>query len=158
MAAEGKSLYLLGGDPGAAESAAAVLVDRYPGLRIAGTSCPPMGFDKQDDTFQQAMQPVLEASPDVVYVALGSPKQEYLIRRWRGQLPGAWWLGVGISLSFLSGQVHRAPRWVQKLGLEWVHRMIQEPGRLWRRYLVDGLPFAGKLMASAIRRRLRRGK
>ncbi len=89
------------------------------------------------------------AAPDVVYVGLGFPKQERLIEQLRPLLPHAWFLGIGISFSFVAGEVKRAPRWMQRLGLEWTHRMVQEPGRLLKRYLIHGIPFAIRLMAGA---------
>jgi N-acetylglucosaminyldiphosphoundecaprenol N-acetyl-beta-D-mannosaminyltransferase len=149
----GRKLYLLGGDPGVADQAAAELIRRYPDLKIVGTDCPEVGFDKQPGRIDEVMKKVLEADPDIVYVGLGSPKQERLIRQVRVGLPHVWWLGVGISLSFIAGDVRRAPGWVQKLGLEWVHRLLQEPGRLAKRYLVHGLPFAARLLASALLQR-----
>lgn len=146
----GQSLYLLGGDPGTADQAAGVLKNRYPDLNIAGTDCPEVGFDKDPERIEQVLQKVLDAEPDIVYVGLGSPKQERLIQRARVGLPHVWWLGVGISLSFIAGDVRRAPRWIQKIGLEWIHRLLQEPGRLAKRYLVHGLPFAVRLFTGAI--------
>ena len=101
----------------------------------------------------EIIQVLSETRPDIVYVALGSPKQEKLIARLRPVLPGAWWLGVGNSFSFLSGEVRRAPVWMQRTGVEWVHRLIQEPRRLFRRYVVDGLPFAARMFAAALRAR-----
>jgi hypothetical protein len=89
-----------------------------------------------------------------VYVALGSPKQERLICRIRATLPHAWWLGVGISFSFISGDVRRAPVWMQKTGLEWTHRLLQEPDRLFKRYVVVGIPFAMRLLGSAALKRV----
>lgn len=151
----GRSLYLLGGDPGVAQRAAAVLTGRYPGLKIVGTDCPEVGFDKKPGRIDEVMQKVLESGPDIVYVGLGSPKQERLIRQARVGLPHVWWMGVGISLSFIAGDVRRAPGWVQKLGLEWVHRLLQEPGRLAKRYLVHGLPFAARLLTSALLQRIK---
>jgi N-acetylglucosaminyldiphosphoundecaprenol N-acetyl-beta-D-mannosaminyltransferase len=159
LAEQGRSLFLLGGNPGIAECAGRVLADRFSGLRIAGTYCPPVGFE-QDQTEMQRIREVLSATrPDVVYVALGSPKQEWLIDQLRKQLPDlstAWWLGVGISLSFITGEVHRAPRWVQRLGLEWVYRMVQEPRRLFHRYIIDGIPYATRLMIHCLAARFRK--
>jgi N-acetylglucosaminyldiphosphoundecaprenol N-acetyl-beta-D-mannosaminyltransferase len=154
-AAAGRSVYLLGGDPGAGEAAAAALRAASPGLRVAGVECPPFGFEK-DVAYTTALRARLQAAaPDVVFVALGSPKQEFVIGELRAALPTAWWLGVGISFSFVAGDVQRAPRWLQRLGLEWLHRLVQEPRRLARRYLVDGLPFAAALFARAFWARLR---
>ncbi|HEX8341228.1 MAG TPA: WecB/TagA/CpsF family glycosyltransferase [Tepidisphaeraceae bacterium] len=148
-AVEGRSIFLLGGDPGTAEGAGAVLAARAPGLKIAGTYCPPFGFEKSDAEMARMIDVLQAAKPDIVWVALGSPKQEHLINRLRHELPGTWWLGVGISFSFLTGEVRRAPRWMQKTGLEWVHRLTQEPGRLMKRYLLHGLPFAIRLLGGA---------
>jgi N-acetylglucosaminyldiphosphoundecaprenol N-acetyl-beta-D-mannosaminyltransferase len=154
-AAAGRSVYFLGGDPGAGEAAAAALRAASPALRIAGVECPPFGFEK-DAAYTTALRARLQAAaPDVVFVALGSPKQEFVIRDLRMALPAAWWLGVGISFSFVAGDVQRAPRWLQRLGLEWLHRLVQEPRRLARRYLVDGLPFAVALFARAAWARVR---
>jgi N-acetylglucosaminyldiphosphoundecaprenol N-acetyl-beta-D-mannosaminyltransferase len=149
LAREGRSIYLLGGDEGTAEGAARVLRARHPELVVAGTDCPPPGFEGDEARLRRMREELAAAAPDVVYVALGSPKQERLIRDLRAVLPGAWWVGVGISFSFLTGDVRRAPAWMQRSGLEWVHRLVQEPRRLARRYLVDGLPFAIRLLAGS---------
>lgn len=151
----GHRLFLLGGDPGAAEAAAARLVERFPGLVVAGTHCPPMGFERDPVQMQVIRDRLAAADAAVVYVALGCPKQERLIEAVRGVCPRAWWLGVGISLSFIAGDVKRAPRWMQRMGLEWVHRLVQEPRRLFRRYLVDGVPFGVYLLGEAVVQRVR---
>jgi len=148
-----RSLFLLGGDPGVAEEAAVVLKTRHPDLKIAGIYCPKYGFEKQDQLMDQLRQAVIEAGPDIIYVALGSPKQERLIRELRKELPLAWWLGVGISLSFITGRVRRAPWWVQKVGMEWMHRLFQEPRRLAKRYLMEDLPFIVRLILKVTYRR-----
>jgi len=152
----GRSVFLLGGDPGTAEAAADRLLALHPGLRIAGTFCPPFGFERDPARLEETLGHLRASTADIVYVALGSPKQELLIAEIQTVLPQAWWIGVGISFSFVSGEVPRAPRWLQRLGLEWVHRLVQEPRRLWTRYLVHGLPFALRLFASALRQRWRR--
>jgi N-acetylglucosaminyldiphosphoundecaprenol N-acetyl-beta-D-mannosaminyltransferase len=151
-AQQGRSIFLLGGDPGTAEAAAEILHDRYPQLKITGTFCPPRGFEKDPAELQQVIDALRNASPDIVYVGLGSPKQEQLIDRIRNTLPRTWWLGVGVSFSFLCGDVRRAPLWMRKYGLEWVHRLAQEPKRLFKRYLVVGLPFAATILATAAAR------
>jgi N-acetylglucosaminyldiphosphoundecaprenol N-acetyl-beta-D-mannosaminyltransferase len=145
-ARRGRSVFMLGGAPGTAAGAAKVLQNRFPGLKVAGTYCPPIGFE-QNKRIMGELRDVLAASgADIVYVALGSPKQERLIALLRAALPSAWWLGVGNSFSFLCGHVRRAPRWMQRVGLEWLHRLCQEPRRLFRRYIIVGVPFGMRLM------------
>jgi N-acetylglucosaminyldiphosphoundecaprenol N-acetyl-beta-D-mannosaminyltransferase len=153
-AREGRSIFLLGGDPGTADGAAKVLRGNFPGITIAGTHCPPLGFEQDQNRLNEVIDLLQKARPDIVYVALGSPKQEWLIGQLKGYLPRAWWLGIGISFSFVSGHVRRAPHWMQRAGLEWVHRLCQEPRRLAKRYLVQGLPFAGSLLTAAVMHRV----
>jgi N-acetylglucosaminyldiphosphoundecaprenol N-acetyl-beta-D-mannosaminyltransferase len=148
-AERGRSVFLLGGAPGTAARAAEVLSKQFPSLKIVGTLCPPFGFENDPTMMADLIQTVSSARPDIVFVALGSPKQERLILRLRPILPHAWWLGVGISFSFLCGDVRRAPRWLQKIGFEWLHRLIQEPRRLFHRYVVVGIPFALQLLGGA---------
>jgi N-acetylglucosaminyldiphosphoundecaprenol N-acetyl-beta-D-mannosaminyltransferase len=146
----GRSVFFLGGNPGAADRAADELRQDNPGLKVAGTYCPPFGFDKNAVEVENIRKILAETKPDIIYVGLGFPKQERLIEQLRSALPLAWFLGIGISFSFVAGEVKRAPQWMQKLGLEWVHRMIQEPGRLFKRYLVHGIPFAARLLGAAL--------
>lgn len=148
------SLYLLGGDAGTAETSARYLQRRHPGLRIAGHESPRVSAPPDATTVQAISQRLKESGANVVLVALGSPKQELLIARLRADLPQTWFVGVGISFSFLTGKVARAPEWMQRTGLEWAHRLSQEPSRLARRYLVQGIPFGLALLASAGRVRL----
>jgi N-acetylglucosaminyldiphosphoundecaprenol N-acetyl-beta-D-mannosaminyltransferase len=156
LAVDGRSVFLLGGNPGTAEAAATALTDRHQSLRIAGTHCPPFGFERDEEELGAIRSALTATQPDVVYVALGFPKQEHLIARLRGEFPATWFVGVGISFSFVAGEVRRAPRWVQASGLEWVHRLIQEPRRLFKRYVVDGVPFAAVLLAHSAAVRVRR--
>jgi len=154
---DGHSIFLLGGYPEeVAEQAGEALKGKYPGLKIAGTFCPPFGFEQDDAQMEQIRQMLKDAQPDIVYVALGSPKQEYLSQALRAVLPQSVWIGIGISLSFATGDVQRAPAILQKIGLEWVHRLVQEPKRLFRRYIIDGLPFAAMMGTNAFFARLLR--
>jgi N-acetylglucosaminyldiphosphoundecaprenol N-acetyl-beta-D-mannosaminyltransferase len=136
------SVYLLGGDPGVADRAAQVLLEQYAGLEVAGTLCPPMGFEQDERELDHIQSQIVEAAPDIVFVGLGFPKQDLLITRLRRLLPHASFIGVGISLSFVAGEVSRAPSWTHGLGLEWLYRLLQEPRRLVHRYLAQGVPFA----------------
>jgi N-acetylglucosaminyldiphosphoundecaprenol N-acetyl-beta-D-mannosaminyltransferase len=150
----GASIFLLGGSPGTAEEAVKKLSERVPGLRLAGTLCPPFGFESQMEWMRRIEDAVCAASPDIVYVGLGFPKQERLIAGLRDHLPAAWFVSCGVSFSFVSGDIRRAPAAVQRVGLEWLYRLAQEPRRLYRRYLLEGIPFAAQLMWSALRVRL----
>ncbi len=149
-ATKGRSIYLLGGKPGTAESAADVLKKNNPSLKVVGTYCPPIGFENDLNEMMGIRAMLVAAAPDIVFIALGSPKQENLIQQIRSVLPKAWWLGVGISFSFLSGDVTRAPRWMQRIGMEWIHRLAQDPKRLFHRYVVVGLPFGASMMSQAL--------
>ncbi len=146
-AREGRSIYLLGGDSGVAERAGQVLQEHYPELKIAGFSNPRVSNHPSIQELDALRRDIEAASPSIVYVALGAPKQERVINELRSSLPSVWMVGVGISLSFVSRQVPRAPLWLQKLGLEWCHRMLQEPRRLAGRYLLKDLPFGIWLLA-----------
>lgn len=148
-------VYLLGAAPGACEDAEAKLREHYPGLRIAGCYSPPMGFESVPGEVDEIRARLAAAQPDVVFVALGFPKQERLIRVLRDVLPHAWFLGCGVSLSFIAGHVARAPDWAIRLGLEWLHRLFQEPRRLFKRYVVHGMPFAARLFAHSAWMRVR---
>jgi len=126
----GWRLYLLGAAPGVAEKAASVLQTRYPGLNIVGTFPGSPSPDEQDAIVER----IRAARPDVLFVAFGAPAQDLWIAHNlpRLQVPVA--LGVGGSLDFVAGVAKRAPRWVQRIGLEWLDRLIREPWR-WRRQL-----------------------
>ncbi|SHF74452.1 WecB/TagA/CpsF family glycosyltransferase [Geodermatophilus nigrescens] len=145
----GHSIYLLGGDPGVPEAAATALTERFPGTVVAGTDSPPYGFDRDEDQLAAVVDRVVAARPDLVLVGLGFPKQERLITLLRPLLPEAWLLGCGAGIPFAAGQFRRAPGLVQRMGAEWVHRLVLEPRRLARRYLVEDLPFALDLLTRA---------
>lgn len=157
MAGHGRSVYLLGGEPGAAERAALVLRQRHPELPVAGHLSPPFGFDRRPDDYAAMCDEVAAASPDIVFVGLGFPKQERVIARLRPLLPDAWFMGCGAAIGFVAGTHRRAPQWMQDTGLEWVHRLGSEPRRLVRRYLLHDLPFAVRLLGRSAVGRLRGG-
>jgi N-acetylglucosaminyldiphosphoundecaprenol N-acetyl-beta-D-mannosaminyltransferase len=136
MAADkGYSLYLLGAGPGVAAAAAKVLTDWYPNLEISGYYSPPFSTVLEMDA--ALVDRINAAEPDILLVAFGNPKQEKWIGMYREQLNVPVMIGVGASLDFVAGLKRRAPEWMQRSGLEWLHRLIQEPRRLWRRYIVD---------------------
>ncbi|WP_248961691.1 WecB/TagA/CpsF family glycosyltransferase [Sphaerisporangium perillae] len=153
-ASKGLPVYLLGGPPGVAVRAAEVLRDRYPDLRVAGVASPPFGFETSAEGLASVREALLAARPRVVFVGLGFPKQDRLIDLLRADLPGTWFVGCGAAIAFTAGSVRRAPEWMRRSGLEWLYRLAAEPGRLARRYLVDDLPFALRLLAACFCRHL----
>jgi N-acetylglucosaminyldiphosphoundecaprenol N-acetyl-beta-D-mannosaminyltransferase len=155
-AADGRTLFILGGPDGVPERAARALCARSAGLRVVGTASPPPGFDRTDEGMRQAVDAVVAAAPDLVLVGLGFPKQERLIEQCRQQLPAAWYLACGGGISMAAGEFRRASPLVQRIGLEWMHRLVLEPRRLARRYLHDDLPFAVTLLGGAVRHRMTR--
>jgi|JRYF01.1.fsa_nt_gb N-acetylglucosaminyldiphosphoundecaprenol N-acetyl-beta-D-mannosaminyltransferase len=132
---QGFSVYLLGGEPDTAEQAALRLRTEYPQLRVAGWSCPPPNWRSAADREREILDAVVAAKPHLVFVALSKPSQDEVIAQLSLRLPATWLVGVGITFSFVAGRLRRAPEWMQDSGLEWLHRLWQEPGRLWRRYL-----------------------
>lgn len=137
---QGHSVYFLGGRPGAAEQAARSLAKRFPGLNVIGTSCPPMGFADQAELDAEVVQEIERMAPDLLFVGLGAPKQEYWIYNHLG-LPARVMVGIGGSFELIAGLTKRAPLPLQKVGLEWMWRLLMEPRRLWRRYLVGNSLF-----------------
>jgi N-acetylglucosaminyldiphosphoundecaprenol N-acetyl-beta-D-mannosaminyltransferase len=154
-----RSIFVIGGAPAAAgqEDGAARAARRLaagsPGLRIAGSLCPPHGFENDPRAYAELCAEVAGTRPDLVFVGLGFPKQESVIARLRRHLPGAWFIGCGAAVNFVAGDVGRAPRWMQRTGLEWAHRLGTEPRRLAARYLKHDAPYAMKLLAGAVTRR-----
>ncbi len=156
-ARRGRSVFVLGGTRQAGWEAARRLQERCPGLRIAGMVYPPHGFESDPQAMDQIVEALEAVKPDIVFVGLGFPKQERVIAFLRERFPQTWFLGIGISIGFVGGQVARAPVWMQRMGLEWLHRLAQEPRRLARRYLLHGLPFAARLLAHGAVSRVARG-
>lgn len=126
MAQEGKSLYLLGAKPGVAEQAAENLAREYPGLKIAGTGD---GYFQEDGPVVEAIR---ASGADAAFVCLGAPKQEKWMRKNGGASGAHLLVGLGGCLDVFSGQVQRAPEIFQKLGLEWLYRLVKEPSRVGR--------------------------
>jgi exopolysaccharide biosynthesis WecB/TagA/CpsF family protein len=154
-AREGRSIYLLGGKSGVPERAREELRRRYPGLIVAGAYAPPFGFDATPEGIESVRHRLASAAPDIVYVGLGFPKQDRLSGQLAPSFPAAWFIGCGAAISFAAGVHNRAPVWMQHAGLEWVFRLIAEPRRLFRRYMIHDVPFALTLLASSALQRFR---
>lgn len=148
----GLSVYLLGGSPGVPELAGTTLARRYPGLRVAGTDAPPTGFERTADGLSAVHSRIQAARPDIVFVGLGFPKQERVIAGLTEILPRVWFVGCGAAIPFAAGTLDRAPAWMRRSGLEWLFRLAMEPRRLFRRYIVNDLPYAIQLLASSCAR------
>lgn len=127
------------------------LARRFPAARIVGTYSPPFR-DLSAEEENEVVSIVNRAKPDIVWVGLGAPKQEYWMEQhWRGFKP-AILMGVGAAFDFHAGQVARAPEWMKKLSLEWLFRLSQEPRRLWKRYLVTNSLFVFYLLSDLAKR------
>lgn len=140
-AADGLSIFLLGGRPGTAMETANLLSRRHPGLKIAGVSCPDWGFEKTEETLTPVLEQIAKAKPHILFVALGAPKQEFIIDQSIRPLNVPIAIGVGGSFEILSGSISRAPMWMQSSGFEWAYRLFKDPGRLWKRYLIGNMQF-----------------
>ncbi len=134
-----KSIFLFGGSRWITENAAEKLVTDYPGLKIAGTYTPPVATVGEDildssERDQEIVKMINTSGADILLIALGNPKQEIWFERNRSHLKVPVSIGIGGTFGFITGAVSRAPAWMQKSGLEWIHRIMQDPGRLWKRY------------------------
>lgn len=141
-ASEGLQIFLLGAPPGVADLAAARLVGLYPGLVIAGTHCPPYGFENMPGENERIISLIQNSKPDLVFVAFGCPKQELWIDSHLHCFEKGVFLGIGAAISFAAGRDKRAPMFLQKWGMEWFYRWTRDPLRLTRRYLRDFVFFA----------------
>jgi N-acetylglucosaminyldiphosphoundecaprenol N-acetyl-beta-D-mannosaminyltransferase len=140
-AADHLRVFFLGGQPGAARATAAMLSRRHPGLEIAGVSCPQRGFETCEETLKPILAQIARTKPHIIFVGLGAPKQEFFIDEHIRRLNVPIAIGIGGSFEILSGALNRAPLWMQSRGLEWLFRLGQEPGRLWKRYLIGNVWF-----------------
>lgn len=146
--------FYFGGAPGVADRLAAALIAANPGLNVVGTLCPPFRPLTPDEDAEVIAQ-INSAAPDIVWVGLGSPKQEYWMANHIHLLNASVLIGVGAAFDFLSGTKKQAPAWVQRNGLEWLFRLCSEPRRLWARYAYVVPRFlilaAGELVRRALR-------
>ena len=151
--------FLYGGGPGVAERLATRLHERFADLQIVGMWSPP--FRDLTATEEEAMiDRIASSRPDIVWVGLSTPKQERWMARYVGRLPVPVLIGVGAAFDMHAGLKRQAPRWMQRSGLEWLFRLVTEPRRLWRRYLLNNPRFICRLMlqsSGVIRYDLRAG-
>ena len=132
-AEKGYRQYYFGGAPGLADRLRDCLTKRFPGLAVAGTLSPPCRAVAPDED-DEMVRIINEAKPDIVWVGLSTPKQEYWMAGHVGRIDAPVMIGVGAAFDFLAGTKRQAPHWMQRNGLEWLFRLMSEPRRLWRRY------------------------
>ena len=154
--AQGLPVYFYGGGTAELDLLVRNLRQRFPGLRIAGAESPPL-LPEEPPEDAAALARIRASGARLVFVGLGCPKQEFWMRRHAPRLEAVC-LGVGYAFPLLAGTQTRAPVWMQRSGLEWLYRLAQEPGRLWKRYLIGNSQFLGLCLAAlpaALLRRLR---
>jgi N-acetylglucosaminyldiphosphoundecaprenol N-acetyl-beta-D-mannosaminyltransferase len=135
------SFFLMGAKEGVADALAESLQKKHPGLRIAGTYSPPFAETFSDEENRKMITMINDAKPDVLWVSLTAPKQDFWIAEHLNELTVHIALGVGGAFEVTAGLIKRAPVWMQKNGLEWLYRFSQEPGRLFKRYFIEAPVF-----------------
>lgn len=139
-------IFLLGARPGLADKTAAAMSEKFPGLQIVGTH---HGYFSQQQN-ADVIETINQSGANVLLVALGAPRQEIWINEYRDQLAPAVCMGVGGLFDYYSGRIPRAPLWMRRIGCEWVWRFLQEPKRLWQRYLIGNFIFVGRVIKQSL--------
>jgi N-acetylglucosaminyldiphosphoundecaprenol N-acetyl-beta-D-mannosaminyltransferase len=142
--------FFYGGAQGVPEQLAANLKKTFPGLSVAGAFSPPFRpLTPKEDA--QIVQMITRVNPDIVWIGLSTPKQERWMAAHVGKLAGPVLIGVGAAFDFHTGRKKQAPRWMQRSGLEWFFRLMSEPRRLWKRYLINNPAFVVLILSQALR-------
>jgi N-acetylglucosaminyldiphosphoundecaprenol N-acetyl-beta-D-mannosaminyltransferase len=144
--------FFYGGAPGVAEKLVTRLKFRFPGLKVAGSCSPPFRPLTPDED-QSIVEQIWAAKPDIVWVGISTPKQERWMAEHIGRLNSCVLIGVGAAFDFHAALKMQAPRWMQRNGLEWLFRLMTEPRRLWRRYLINNPLFLWLVLLQALGRR-----
>jgi N-acetylglucosaminyldiphosphoundecaprenol N-acetyl-beta-D-mannosaminyltransferase len=149
--ARGWHHFFYGGAPGVAEKLVTRLCARFPGLSVVGSYSPPFRpLTTAEDC--SVVEQINTARPDIVWVGISTPKQEYWMAEHVGKITAPVLIGVGAAFDFHAGLKKQAPRWMQRSGLEWCFRLLTEPRRLWRRYLVNNPSFVWLILRQAFSR------
>lgn len=146
--------YLYGGRDDVVDRLVSNLSMRYPEMKVVGRSAPPIA-PVEDLASDQTAQKINQVRPDIVWVGLGSPKQDLWMAAMRGRLTASVLVGVGAAFDIHAGSLRQAPGWMREGGFEWAFRLSQEPRRLWRRYLINNPWFIYEITRKSLRRRLR---
>ena len=157
-AREGVKIYFLGGKEEYTRRAAEILRERYPGVEIVGIDSPFVKLDAPDaaELDRGICRKINDSGASILLVGFGNPKQELWLERNRNKLKCGIAIGVGGTFNFIAGAVRRAPRWMRRTGTEWIYRVIQEPGRLWKRYFIGLIKF-NYMVIGAVLNRPRKG-
>lgn len=147
-AEEGISVFFYGSSPDILAKAEQYLLKQYPGLQIAGMLSPPFRALSAEE-YQAHAEFIQASGASLVFVALGCPKQERWMHTMRGRIPAVM-IGIGIALEVLTGQQKSTPRWMERAGLEWFFRLLKEPNRLWKRYLITNSRFLALFLKSIL--------
>ena len=140
-------IFMLGAMPGVAQEAQKRINERIGREIVVDTLSPSYGFEKNEAECEAILETIKASSANVLVVGVGAPKQEKWIAKYRDRLPNIdIFMAVGAAIDFEAGHKPRAPRFISNLGLEWLYRMLSEPRRLWKRYLLDDLPFIGLIL------------
>jgi N-acetylglucosaminyldiphosphoundecaprenol N-acetyl-beta-D-mannosaminyltransferase len=141
---KGYTHFLYGGAPGVAMDLEGCMRRKFPGIRLVGTYTPP--FRRLTPTeLRQIESTIRDLHPDIVWVGISTPKQERFMAEQWPQLASTLMIGVGAAFDFHTGRLRDAPNWVKVIGLQWLHRLMQEPGRLWKRYTVNNPRFLWRI-------------
>lgn len=136
---KGYKIFLLGAAEGVASKAANNLREKYRGLNVVGTYSPSYGFESKENEIEHIINIINEKKPDILAVGLGAPKQEKFLFKYREKLNVPVSLAIGASIDFEAGNIKRAPKWMQNMGLEWLYRLYKEPRRMFKRYIIDDM-------------------
>lgn len=136
---KGYKVFLLGAAEGVAKMATDKLMVKYQGLDVVGNYSPPFGFEKDETETNKIIKMINEVKPDILAVGLGAPKQEKFIWKFKDKLNVPVSLAIGASIDFEAGNIKRCPRWMQNRGLEWFYRLLKEPKRMFKRYIIDDM-------------------
>ncbi|MES1022621.1 WecB/TagA/CpsF family glycosyltransferase [Gloeocapsa sp. BRSZ] len=145
-------IFLLGGKQGVAQRAAKRINNKVGRSIVIGAHSPSFGFEKDEQECAEIIEMINQSEASVLAVGVGAPKQEKWIIKYKDRLPNIKiFLAVGATIDFEAGNVKRSPKWMSNAGLEWLYRLLVEPKRLWRRYLLEDLPFFWLILKQKLR-------
>lgn len=148
-------IFLLGAAEGIAEKAKAEINKKVGREIVVGAHSPSFGFENNEQECREIVEKINRSGATVLAVGVGAPKQEKWIVRYKDQMPNIQiFMAIGATIEFEAGCKQRSPKWMSNLGIEWLHRLISEPQRLWKRYLVDDIPFLWLVVKEKLRNQL----